>query len=131
MKFAFQINTSPHQSQAGESAYQFIVATLEKGHQVFRVFFYCDGVYHAQVKATSPQDETQVTQRWSQLAAQYNIDLVVCIAAAQRRGLLSQDKSSRQNFKDNDLAAGFRVSGLGQLVEATLTADRFIVFGKP
>jgi sulfur relay (sulfurtransferase) complex TusBCD TusD component (DsrE family) len=56
------------------------------------------------------------------------IDLVICISAAQRRGLLSLEESRRQNRTDQDLAPGFRISGLGQLVEATINADRFIVF---
>jgi tRNA 2-thiouridine synthesizing protein D len=42
---------------------------------------------------------------------------------------LCSDEAQRQNKIDNDLADGFRLSGLGQLVEATLVADRFILFG--
>jgi len=75
-----------------------------------------------------PGDERQFTHRWHQLALQNNIDLVICISAAQRRGLLSLEESKRQNRADQDLAPGFRISGLGQLVEATINADRFIVF---
>jgi sulfur relay (sulfurtransferase) complex TusBCD TusD component (DsrE family) len=29
----------------------------------------------------------------------------------------------------DDLATGFQFSGLGQLIEATLITDRFIIFG--
>jgi tRNA 2-thiouridine synthesizing protein D len=129
MKFAIQINTGPYQSNAGYTAYQFIKAVLENGHEVFRVFFYQDGIYHAFKYATPPDDELQFTAQWSELARQHRIDLVVCISAAQRRGLLCADEAKRQDKADNDLAEGFRISGLGQLVEATLEADRFIVFG--
>lgn len=129
MKFAIQVNTSPYQSNAGYTAYQFINAALAQGHQVFRVFFYHDGVYHAFKYATPPDDELQFTAQWSELARRYQIDLVVCISAAQRRGLLCADEAERQGKLDDDLATGFRISGLGQLVEATLEADRFIVFG--
>lgn len=129
MKFAIQINTGPYQSNAGHTAYQFIKAILENGHEVFRVFFYQDGIYHAFKYATPPDDELQFTAQWSELARQHRIDLVVCISAAQRRGLLCADEAKRQDKADNDLAEGFRISGLGQLVEATLEADRFIVFG--
>jgi tRNA 2-thiouridine synthesizing protein D len=129
MKFAMQVNTSPYQSNAGQTAYQFINAALAQGHQIFRVFFYHDGVYHALKYATPPDDELQFTVQWSKLAQRYQIDLVVCISAAQRRGLLSSDEAKRQGKQDDDLADGFRISGLGQLVEATLEADRFIVFG--
>ncbi|SJM93876.1 sulfurtransferase complex subunit TusD [Crenothrix polyspora] len=129
MKFALQINSSPYQSNVAYSAYLFIKALLAQGHQVFRVFFYQEGIYHAFKHNTPPDDEVHFTQLWSQLAEQHHIDLVVCISAAQRRGLLCADEAARQGKHDNDIAEGFRISGLGQLIEATLEADRFIVFG--
>ncbi|WP_394754215.1 sulfurtransferase complex subunit TusD [Crenothrix sp.] len=129
MKFSLQINSSPYQSNAGYSAYLFIKALLTEGHEVFRVFFYHDGIYHAFKYNTPPDDELDLSCQWSVLAKQHNIDLVVCISAAQRRGLLCADEATRQGKQDNDVADGFRISGLGQLIEATLEADRFIVFG--
>jgi tRNA 2-thiouridine synthesizing protein D len=129
MKFAIQVNASPYQSNAGYSAYRFITAALANGHEIFRVFFYHEGIYQAVKYATPPDDELQFAKQWSELAKRYQIDLVVCISAAQRRGLLCSDEAKRQGKIDDDLAEGFRISGLGQLVEATLTADRFIVFG--
>ena len=98
-------------------------------HEVLRVFFYQEGIYHAFGYTTPPDDEFQMTKSWSDLAGQYQLDLVVCISAAQRRGLLCADEAKRQGKLDQDLAKGFRISGLGQLVEASLLADRFIVFG--
>ena len=129
MKFAIQVNTSPYQSNAGHTAYQFANAVLGLGHEVFRVFFYHDGIYQAFKYATPPDDELQYTRQWSELARCHKIDLVVCVSAAQRRGLLCSDEAKRQGKLTDDLAEGFRISGLGQLVEATLEADRFIVFG--
>lgn len=129
MKFAIQVNSSPYQSNAGLTAYQFIRAALAVQHEIVRVFFYHEGVYHAFQYATPPDDEIQLVKRWSELAHEYSIDLVVCISAAQRRGLLHSDEAHRQGKQDNDVADGFRIAGLGQLVEATLFADRFIVFG--
>lgn len=128
MKYAIQINSSPYRSQAGYTAYRFIEALLAAGHEVVRVFFYHDGVYHGFRYATPPDDELQFTAQWSEMAERHSIDLVLCISAAQRRGLLSADEAQRQGKHDNDLADGFRISGLGQLIEATLIADRFIVF---
>jgi tRNA 2-thiouridine synthesizing protein D len=129
MKFAIQINSSPYQSNSALTAYRFIHTALEQGHNVFRVFFYHDGIYHAFKNNTPPDDERHMTRQWSQLAKQYQVDLVVCISAAQRRGLLCLDEAKRLGKTDDDLAEGFRISGLGQWVEATLEADRFIVFG--
>jgi tRNA 2-thiouridine synthesizing protein D len=129
MKFAIQVNASPYHSNAGLTAYQFIRAALLEQHEIVRVFFYHEGVYHAFQYVTPPDDEIQLVKRWSELARDYSLDLVVCISAAQRRGLLHADEAQRQGKLDNDVAEGFRIAGLGQLVEATLLADRFIVFG--
>ena len=129
MKFAIQVNTSPCAANGGLTAYQFIQAALKMNHQIVRVFFYKEGIYHAFKYASPPDDEWQMTRKWSELAAQFDIDLLVCISAAQRRGLLCADEAKRQGKQDDDLAPGFRIGGLGQLLEATLAADRFIEFG--
>ncbi len=129
MKYAIQVNASPNQSHSGYAAYQFIQSAIKNNHEVFRVFFYHEGIYHAFRYSTPPEDELQMTKLWSELANQYGIDLVVCISAAQRRGLLDADEAKRQGKKDLDIAEGFRISGLGQLLEAVLISDRFIEFG--
>jgi len=129
MKYAVQVNASPYASNAGLTAYRFVQALLQAEHQVLRVFFYKEGVYHAFRYASPPDDELQISRNWSLLAAQHGLDLVVCISAAQRRGLLCLDEARRQGKQDDDVAPGFRIAGLGQWLEATLLADRCIVFG--
>ncbi len=128
MKYAIQVNSSPYQSNSGDMAYQFIKAALEMGHEIVRIFFYQEGVYHAFRYATAPDDEVQMVTRWTQLAQAYDLDLVICISAAQRRGLLEQGEAKRQGKQDNDVAEGFRIAGLGLWVEAMLAADRFVAF---
>lgn len=129
MKFAIQINEGPYQHQATDTAYLFAKAALDKGHEINRIFFYHDGVNNGTRLTTPPQDDRNIVSRWSQLAEQYKLDLVVCVAAAQRRGIADADEA-RRNGKDADnLAPGFRISGLGQLIEACIEADRLMVFG--
>lgn len=128
MKFAIQVNASPCQAQAGESAYQFIKAALDMGHAIVRVFFYYDGVYHGFGGCRPPQDEPRPLQRWAELAERHGVDLVLCISAAQRRGLLTAEEASSAGLPPVPAAAGFRVAGLGLWVEACLQADRVIVF---
>ncbi|OAI02687.1 sulfurtransferase [Methylomonas methanica] len=129
MKYAVQVNASPYASNAGLNAYRFIQAALAAEHQILRVFFYKEGIYHAFRYANPPDDELSIIRHWSALAEQYGLDLVVCISAAQRRGLLCADEAVRQDKQDDDTAPGFRIAGLGQWLEATLLADRSIVFG--
>lgn len=128
MKYAVQVNSAPYNNNAGLEAYRFIQAALQAGHQVPRVFFYKDGIYHALRHATPPDDEINLTALWSSLARQHQIDLVVCISAAQRRGLLCEDEARRQGKADTDVAEGFRIAGLGLWLEASLDADRCLVF---
>jgi tRNA 2-thiouridine synthesizing protein D len=129
MKFSVLVNEGPYQHEAADSAYHFTKAALEKGHEIFRVFFYHDGVNNGTRLATPPQDDRNITQRWSALAEQYNIDLVVCVAAAQRRGIVDADEMKRHGKDANNIAPGFRISGLGQLIEAGIQADRLVTFG--
>jgi tRNA 2-thiouridine synthesizing protein D len=129
MKFVLQINSSPWQSNAGRIAYQFISTALAEGHQVLQVFFYHDGIFHALRYATPPDDEMPLMLAWQALAEHHAVDLVVCVSAAQRRGLLATDEARRQGKQDDDLAAGFRIGGLSQFIAATLAADRVMVFG--
>ena len=129
MKFAIQINSSPYQSEGSDTAYHFVLAALQKGHEIFRVFFYFDGIYNALGHAMPPSDEKQIIKRWSELAREHDLDLVVCVSAAKRRGLLTAEDIEQVGHIDSTLAKGFRISGLGQLVEAAIKADRLLVFG--
>ena len=87
------INQGPYTHQASDTAYHFTCAVLKAGHEVFRIFFYHDGVNNATRMATPPQDDRHVIDRWSELASQHKLDLVVCVAAAQRRGILDEDEA--------------------------------------
>lgn len=129
MKFAIQINEGPYTHQASDSAYQFTKTALENGHEVFRVFFYHDGVNNGTMYSVPPQDDRNVQVLWSELAEKYELDLVVCVAAAQRRGIMDEDESKRHGKGAANIAPGFRISGLGQLIEAGIQADRLMVFG--
>lgn len=76
-----------------------------------------------------PQDDRNIQQEWSKLAKAHDIDLVICIAAAQRRGIMDADEAKRQGLDGDNIAPGFRISGLGQLIEAGIICDRQLVFG--
>ena len=129
MKFSILVNEGPYTHEAADTAYQFIKAALAKGHEIYRVFFYHDGVNNGTRLTVPPQDDRNIVKRWSELAAQHKLDLVLCIAAAQRRGLMDAAEAKRNGKDADNLAPGFRISGLGQLIEAGIQADRLVVFG--
>ncbi len=39
----------------------------QKGHEIFRVFFYHDGVNNATRLGEQPQDNRNITQQWTEL----------------------------------------------------------------
>ncbi len=129
LKFGILVNEGPYQHQSADSAYQFTKAALENGHEIFRVFFYHDGVNNGTRYAIPPQDDRNITQQWTELQEKYKLDLVICIAAAQRRGILDENEAKRQGKSGDNIAAGFRISGLGQLIEAGIESDRLVTFG--
>ena len=129
MKLSVLVNEGPYQHQSADSAIQFTKAALAKGHEIFRVFFYHDGVNNGTRFAVPPQDDRNITEQWTELAKEHNLDLVICIAAAQRRGILDENEAKRQGKDGNNIADGFRISGLGQLIEAGIQSDRLVIFG--
>ncbi len=129
MKFGVVVSEGPYTHQAADSAYLFVKAALDAGHEVPRVFFYHDGVNVSTRLSVPPQDERNIQQNWTALAKEHEVDLVVCIAAAQRRGLLDENEANRQGKDANNIAEGFRISGLGQLIEMGIQTDRLVTFG--
>jgi tRNA 2-thiouridine synthesizing protein D len=129
LKISILVNEGPYQHQASDSAYQFAVAALESGHEVNRVFFYHDGVNNGTNLTTPPQDDRHIQKRWSALAADKGVDLVLCVAACQRRGIVDEGERDRNKKEATNVAEGFRISGLGQLIEAGIESDRLVTFG--
>lgn len=118
MDYVILINEGPFNHQSSDSAYHFTKSVLGKGHGVRRVFFYYDGVHNGNKYSAPQTDDRNIVKRWSQLGEEHAVDLAVCVAAGLRRGIT-----------DDVLAPAFRITGLGELIEACIDADRTVVFG--
>ncbi|WP_299875154.1 sulfurtransferase complex subunit TusD [uncultured Cocleimonas sp.] len=129
MKFTIMVNEGPYQHQSADSALQFARAVLAQGHEIFRVFFYHDGVNNGTRLSVPPADDRLIQKEWSELSKEHDLDLVICIAAAQRRGIMDEAEAKRQGLDADNIIEGFRISGLGQLIEGGIEADRTVVFG--
>ena len=129
MKFTIMINEGPYQHQSADTALQFARAVLAQGHEIYRVFFYHDGVNNGTRLSVPPADDRLLQKEWSELSKEHDLDLVLCIAAAQRRGIMDESEANRQGLDANNIIEGFRISGLGQLIEGGIQAERTVVFG--
>lgn len=129
MIFSILIYGAAHNSQAAHTAYRFAQAALESGHTLHRVFFYGDSVEVASSLNAPQRDEVDIHACWKALAQTHQLDLVVCIAAALKRGVIDQNEARRHEKASHNIEAPFTLSGLGQLTEAALVSDRLITFG--
>ena len=120
---------SPPTSDSSRSALLFAETALEQGHQLYRVFFYYDGAYHGSRWNCPPQDEQSLTASWQKLQRQHKLDIVVCIAAGLKRGILDRTEAERYGHDSHSLCREFTLGGLGQLIDAAVCADRFLTFG--
>ena len=116
MKFVLLVR-SPPKAGAG-TPLSFARAALDQGHEVIQVFFQGDGAHHANRLAAPPPAEGDFVADWSAFARSSGAELVLCSTAGLRRGV-----------REANLAPGFRISGVGQWLDAAARADRVIVFG--
>jgi len=128
MKFAIALYSAAH-APSSRRALRFAEAVLAGGHEIVRLFFYQDGVHSASSNIVTPQDEPDLAQQWAAFVSEHQLDGVVCIAAALRRGVLNEAEATRYQRSAVNLTAPWDLSGLGQLHDAIQAADRLICFG--
>lgn len=129
MKFSIVVQSSPFSGQSPATALRFAKSLLEQGHELFRVFFYSEATLTASELISPPQDEVNLNKEWADLAKQHKLDVVVCIAAAVKRGVLDTNEAKRYEKSAANIDPAYELSGLGQLAEAIAVSDRVITFG--
>ena len=128
LSYTLVVNGPIYGSQAARSAYQFAQALIEQNHTLVSVFFYQDGVTNANALSVPANDEFDLTKAWQSLAEEHAVRIETCVAAALRRGIVSQDEAQLHGLEQHNLAMGFEQAGLGSLAEAMLTQDRVVQF---
>ncbi|MGC9423630.1 MULTISPECIES: sulfurtransferase complex subunit TusD [Vibrio] len=128
LTFTLLVNGPCYGTQSARNAYLFALNVIEQGHQLKRVFFYQDGVSNGSALTVPANDEFDLVKGWQTLANQYHVSLETCVAAALRRGLLSDSEASLHQRSAANLAKSFQQTGLGSLAEALLSDDRVIQF---
>ncbi len=122
MKTLAVVVTTPPYSHLTITALNYVEAALQAEVEVIGVFFYQDGVMHANQNISIASDEYQAIQHWQRLHQNYQLPLHICITAAEKRGIVCD---ALDNEKVNQ---AFTVSGLGELVELTTKASRLVQF---
>jgi len=129
MIFTLVVHSAPYSSEAPASAFRFAKAALAGGHSIYRLFFFGVGVHNANRLTVVAQDDVNWQTQWDALIAEHNLDSVVCVSSAIKRGVLNESESTRHELDAVSLADNTQIAGLGQLVDAALQSDKVINFG--
>lgn len=95
-----------------------------KGTSNYASVFFQEGVTHGNAFLYPATDEFNLQHAWQCLAQDYQVPLHLCVAAAQRRGVVEPLTSS--TTQQNNLASCFVLAGLGEFMKASLEADRVV-----
>jgi tRNA 2-thiouridine synthesizing protein D len=115
-------------SQAGFSALRFAKAAIASGHSVTQVFFYQEGVSQGSALTVPLGDEFDAPTAWAEFSANSGANLVVCVSAAERRGVLNESQALEFAKQAHNLHPSFSVEGLGVFHDASLQSDRTVTF---
>ena len=126
--FTLVITGAPYSSQAPQTALHFARAALEAGHQINQVFLYGDGVHLASNLACPPSDEADWPGQWRDFLTGNQIPATCCVASALRRGLLDETEAKRYERDASNVAAPYRIAGLGEWLESSQSSSRTLYF---
>jgi len=121
MKFALVITTKPTDPKTITSL-NIAHSIVEQQHELLGVFFYQEGVLNASKYLCVPNDEFQTPLKWQEFSQKTGITLHLCSTAAEKHGLI--EETELEDFEH--ISPAFQISGLGQLVELTTSAERVI-----
>lgn len=125
MDYVLAIKSPVYGSQGAFLAYQMAEALLQANHRICQVFFFQAGVSNANELVNPASDEVNLVEKWQNLAKLHRLPLHLCIAAAQRRGVVDEQTTATSTI---NLAEGFTLAGLGEFSQAVLKADRLLTF---
>jgi tRNA 2-thiouridine synthesizing protein D len=128
LRYCLLVTGPAYGTQQASAAYQFALALIASGHHLDSVFFYREGVLNGNLLSAPASDEFDLVRSWQRMAADYQVALNVCVAAALRRGVIDETEAHNQGHGQTNLQPGFTLTGLGSLAEASLTCDRLVQF---
>lgn len=114
-RFVLSLHTPPSDHDTTQRIVKFAHACLAQGHSIDAIFLYQDAIYHASTYFELASDELNLSSLWQQLADK-NINLMLCVTAAEKRGLDMQNTGV------------FAVAGLAEFAMLASEADKWIQF---
>lgn len=129
MIFSIVVHAPPYSSEAAGTALRFTEAVLRAGHEIYRIFFFADGVHNASRLTVVSRDEVNLQEQWRELIRKNELDGTVCVSSAINRGIVDAEEAERHELDGSSMHPEFEIGGLGQLIDACLNSDRTVSFG--
>jgi len=104
-EYSILITSSPFEGDTALRALAFIQGVIDNGDVVNNVFFYSEGVHHCNSLMLKTGDELFAYDGWKALAADHNVNLMVCITAAVKRGIVSEMEAKENGMAHANLTA--------------------------
>ncbi|WP_343192115.1 sulfurtransferase complex subunit TusD [Buchnera aphidicola (Formosaphis micheliae)] len=128
MHYLVIVTGSVYGTENSSTAFLFCKEVVHSGHKLHSVFFYFSGVLNANRMVFPAIDECNLVKSWSNFSIKFKIKLNVCISAASRRGVISDENALRLGMPVGNLNNSFKLIGLSGLSEAIYMCDRIIQF---
>jgi len=126
--YSILITSPPYKGQNAQRAIAFARTAIAEGHTVNNVFFYGDGVHHANDYMVEVGGEFYPLEAWKALHNEFGVTLLLCITAAIKHGVLSKQEADINARKGANLATGFDQAGLGEFFAALHHCDKVVQF---
>lgn len=120
---------APYSSEAASTALNFSKAVLSQGHEIYRLFFFSDGVHNASRFVVTTGDDINLQQLWDNFINRNKLESAVCVTSAIKRGIHDAEAAERHDFLSASMHESSEIAGLGQLIDAALHSDRVVNFG--
>lgn len=114
-QFVLSLHTAPTDHDTVQRLVKFVHACSDKQHSIAAVFLYQAGVYHASNHLELSSDELNIKALWQSVSA-LNIPLLLCVTAAEKRGV------------DITNTSPFTVAGLAEFAMLASESDKWVQF---
>ena len=81
MNIGILLKEGPYNHQASDTAYNFAEAAIKRGHRIDAVFLYNDGVLNVSKLMDPPQDDRNISSRWTVFSQKYGVKIFACVVA--------------------------------------------------
>lgn len=127
-KYSIVITSTPDSGDALARVLRFIDGVYDNGDEVSNVFFFHQGVHHANRYFVPMGNSINALASWTSVKTKYAIPLIVCTTAANKRGILDDEEAKSLGETQSHIAPPFNQSGLGEFFTLLHDCDRVVQF---